>query len=454
MKTNSARIIFLSSVICLLVILNLGNYKRLNIIKEDVVIYYSYLPAFFIKHDLKLTFMDDANSNVPSNSYWGRKLSNGARVFKMTMGLSLMYAPFFLLSHLTATIFNLETTGFSPVYQFGLCMATLFYFTLSLIILQKVLKNYFEDKVIAVVLVLICFGTNLFYYVSFESAMSHCYSFFLFACVLYFNLRWHQKPGVKSSVLLGIVIGLTILVRASNIVVLLIPLLFKVNDIASLKLKFIFLKEHINYLAIAAISSFVIWLPQLFYWKYVTDSWLFYSYIEEHFYFTNPHIAASLFSFRKGWFIYTPLMVLFVIGLFYLKEKIRDYLSLIIIFFAANIYLMSSWWCWWYGGSYGLRPMIDCYPLLSIPVAAVIARLYKAKLFFKTAGFILISVFFSWNIYLTYQYKRGVLSYDGMTARAYAVLFHSFRKPHNYRELLSMPDTKAALHNREDYKWK
>ena len=66
-----------------------------RVIENDVIIYYGYLPATFIYQDISLRFI----GNYPGEKhfvFWAKKLPNGNRVFKMTMGVSMMISPFFL----------------------------------------------------------------------------------------------------------------------------------------------------------------------------------------------------------------------------------------------------------------------------------------------------------------------------------------------------------------------
>jgi hypothetical protein len=99
----------------------------------------------------------------------------------------------------------------------------------------------------------------------------------------------------------------------------------------------------------------------------------YYSYGDEGFFFTNPQIINGLFSYRKGWLIYTPLMIFALLGILTLaRRKFQQFFIPVLIFTVANIYVVYSWWCWWYGGSFGSRPMIDSYPLMAVALAGMV----------------------------------------------------------------------------------
>jgi hypothetical protein len=104
------------------------------------------------------------------------------------------------------------------------------------------------------------------------------------------------------------------------------------------------------------------------YWKYITGELFFNSYVGEQFYFNNSHVLKGLFGFRKGWLIYTPIMLFSILGIYFLRNQLKHFFASISITLFIYIFVIFSWWCWWYGGSFGQRAMIDIYPLLAIPL--------------------------------------------------------------------------------------
>jgi hypothetical protein len=87
------------------------------------------------------------------------------------------------------------------------------------------------------------------------------------------------------------------------------------------------------------------------------------------------------------------MMVFAIFGLFFLPENIKKLKWSILIFTIINIYVVFSWWCWWYGGTYGQRVMIESYALLIIPLAAFVKWVMDNKIIVKSLFFI-ICIFF------------------------------------------------------------
>ncbi|MBK6829283.1 MAG: hypothetical protein IPG92_00405 [Flavobacteriales bacterium] len=173
--------------------------------------------------------------------------------------------------------------------------------------------------------------------------------------------------------------------------------------------------------------------PQLLYWQAVTGQWVFYSYVNagEGFDFTSPHIADYLFSFRKGWFVYTPLALLMVLGSIVLWRKARHLFWPIAAFLIIDLYVVSSWTNWWYaGGSYSARSMLPAFTLLALPFGYALVGSGRKWLLPVTVPLILL------NLFQTWQWNHGVISKERMTAAYYAAVFGRTSIPAHAQRLL------------------
>ena len=186
-------------------------------------------------------------------------------------------------------------------------------------------------------------------------------------------------------------------------------------------------------------------LLQLSYWKYSTGDWIYDAYGEERFYFLKPQIMDGLFSYRKGWLVYTPLMTLALAGFLFLKKKVPELFYPILFFSALNIYIVFSWWCWWYGGSFGARALIESYALLAVPMAATIERLWNSRILVKAVSTVVCIFFIYLNIFQSRQYRISLLHYENTSKELYWTVFLNNDKPENYENLLDPIDTEKAL---------
>ena len=420
--------------------LSIAKWETKEVIQQDVISYYSYLPAAFIYNDLTFQF-DDEIIGDKEIRIWSNIAPNGNRVQKMTMGLSIFYLPLFLVAHIYASFFD-NPSGYSWPYEFMISLGGLVYGILGLIYVASVLLRYFSQFVASVSVFVIALGTNLFYYVVADGCMSHVYSFFLFAAFIYHFLIWNESPSKKSTIILGLIFGLICLVRPSNAVIMLIPVLYSVTGLDSLRARLSLIWNRRSYILLAAIIFLIIVSPQLIYWKIITGSWFYYSYPNESFYFLNSHIYEGLFSFRKGWSVYTPVMIFSLAGLLLLRSNLSDYLFPLIAFLAVNLFVVFSWWCWWYGGSFGARALIETYAILAIPFAAFFHWTfeYGRKLLSRALITVMLIGFIYLNLFQTKQYLSSLIHWDSMNSKTYWAVFGRKTFPENYGELIQPPD--------------
>lgn len=425
---NSKLIIIFILVIIIWRNFNLADWKEeKKVIQWDVISYYAYLPAVFIHHDIKLEFLKNGPESY-KGTFWPRKSPNGGNVIITSMGMAYLYLPFFLMGHLYASLSpHFDNQGFSAPYKFFLVMSSIFYLMLGLIFLRKLLLKFFNDNAVSITLLITLFGTNLLCYATNESVMSHAYSFSLISIFLFLTHSWYNKPVYTNSVFLGLLGGLIILIRPTNVIIALLFLFWKITRFKDIPGRIQFYLKNAPFLFIIIIAVFVIWLPQLLYWKHIAGQWFYFSYgSDEKFFFNNPRIFKVLFSYRKGWFVYTPVMLFAIAGLFQLRKNYKQIFLPVLIFLVVNIYIISAWWSWWYGGSFGMRAMIDSYGIMALPLSAITAYFLDKKRLRIGYLVILLLLVFN-NIFNTLQYSYGSIHWDSMSKKAY---WNSFLKLH------------------------
>ena len=434
--------VILAAAFMLLRVFNTHRYTEPErVIANDVISYYAYLPASLIEHDLTLSFIDREHAGT----YWPEILADGSKVIKTSMGWSLMYCPFFVVAHVAAPLLGYPADGFSVPYAFALMLAGLFYTVLGLLLLRKVLLRHFSEWVTALTLVIVVLCTNLYWYSVYEAPMSHAFSFCLFSLMLLLTERWHEAPSVMRSLGVGLVLGLISLVRPTNALVAVYFLLYGISSKATLQEKWRLLAASWWKLVLAAGAALLVWVPQMAYWHAVTGHLLYYSYgSNERFFFGNPELLKGLFSFRKGWLVYTPVMLFALTGLVPLYRRHRAHFWGILVFLILNLYVVFSWWCWWYGGGLGIRALIESYALLALPLAAWIEWVLGRKVVLRVALLLLLAAAAALSAFHNVRYVYGSIHWDSMTREAY---FDSFFRSHpseTFASLLEEPDYEAA----------
>lgn len=416
-----------------------ARWLEYRVLAHDMYVYYNYLPAAFIYSDFNLGFVGQVPPHQKAE-IWCMPNSDGNCVPKMTMGMSFMYAPFFAGAHLLAHLFGFNASGYSSIYHLALALAALFYALLSLILLRAFLLKFYSDIATASSLLAIFLGTNLYFYIVDEGAMTHGYLFFLSILMLHAVHRWHQKPSNELAIGIGALLGLMTLIRPTQIVFVFLWLLF---DIQSIRQQTILFVRNYQHVILSVLAFLLVWFPQLLFWKTQSGSWLYYSYSDEGFFWGDPKVLDFLFSYRKGWLVYSPLMAFSIAGIYFLWKSKNPTRWPLLFILPLFIYIAASWWCWWYGGSFGQRTMIDTYALLALPLTAFVHEIRKMKLLPNTF-YILLAFFIYLNFFQTEQYRKTIIHYDSMTREAYWRVFLHQHFPENHETLYKQPDYDGA----------
>lgn len=421
---------------------DLAPWRLKKIIDQDVIYYYGYLPATFIYHDWSFHFPDRPGFTGP---FWTITLPDGGRVQKMTMGVAMLYAPFFGIAHLYTLATHGAADGYSLNYHIALVWAGVFYFILGLFFLRKVLEKFMPEAATALVLITLSFGTNLLNYATMDGAMSHVYSFCVFAIAFWSFLKWIELPKWWLTVILGMSVGLIVLIRPSNITFALFLLLYFFIKDHDLKKSWQFIAGLKWKLLLLAGSALLIWLPQMIYWKMNTGHYIFYSYQGEHFFFGRPQVINGLFSYNKGWLVYTPLMWLAIAGFLVMRDKLKVWLWPSAIAMLVSIYIIFSWWCWWYGGGFSARALVEFYVIMSLPLGAFFTYILQRKFLMKALTTILVSFLLWLNLFQTKQYSTSLLHWDSMSKQAYWAIWGRQTWPENYDKMLTPPESEKAM---------
>lgn len=386
-----------------------NNKGYTRIISSDGVGYYYYLPNTFLS--------DKITNQTPDKRFFNEV--NGKGVNKYYVGTAVAMYPFFEMGFLFGDK-EKKITGFKPSYHKAISIAGLFYLLGGLFFIRAFFRQYkFKEWKISISILLLFFGTNLMAYAILMPSMSHIYSFFFISGFLYFAKNFSEFHQPKHLFLGMAFLAMVILIRPLNgIIIFALPFLagswMSLKELLSAILKPVWL---IISLAILCSILFI----QSYFWHLQCGEWIVWSYGNEGFYFLKPYLWEVLFSFRKGAFIYTPLLVVSVFGLSILIRKNKFQGWSLFLFFAVLVYLVSSWWNWYYGPSFGQRPFVEFYGLSALLIAFVFRDIQKKQFKIVLITFSFFCVFL--NLIQTYQYHVGIISSWDMNAKKYEYTF-------------------------------
>ena len=180
-------------------------------------------------------------------------------------------------------------------------------------------------------------------------------------------------------------------------------------------------------------------IVQPLYWHYTTGEWIFDSYTNEDFKLLSTYLSEYLFRYKKGRLLYTPLMVVGLIGLFVTVKKNRGVGFPILLFMLRIVWVLSSWDCWWYADRFSQRSIVQSYPLFLLPFGFFIQELNRSlKRIWLPVSVILMAIV-GLNIFQVWQFEHGSIHPQRMTKEYYWNIIGETDFYHANRKLLD-PD--------------
>jgi len=421
-----------------------NNHGTEATISWDVSGYYMYLPAIFIYHDIKECKFKDKilNEYHPTPDFQqAMKIADGKYVMKYSSGQALQFLPFFGIAHWWASHSDkYKADGFSFPYQFMITIESFLVAMIGLWFLRLILLWFFKDLAVGIAILGTVLGSNYLDYSTMAGAMTHNNLFTIYALLIFASYKFYKNPDYKYAVMIGFLVGLASLTRPTEMISMFIPLLWGVKwgrQFLKERIKFIIANK--KYFITAVIVTVLVGCIQLIYWKYASGHWLVYSYDDQGFKVLKPHFWLGLFSYRSGWLVYSPMMLFPLIGFYHLYKKYNEIFTALFVFFLFFIYLTFAWNIWWYGGSLGIRAMVQSYPILAFPFAAFVEYTLRTKYWKYIFAFLFI-VFSYYNLWLTRQaHKDGMLKVGFMTKAYFWKILGRYEKNENDLKLL---DTK------------
>ncbi|MCX6280894.1 MAG: hypothetical protein NTU51_02945 [Bacteroidetes bacterium] len=384
-----------------------GYFNWKSEIWSDRAGYYIYLPATFYYHwDLS-----KVPPKIDEKTGYGFRYDtvNHKILTDNTYGIALLLSPFFIGVHVITKVFHVpQDWAFAPVYHHMADFAAVFYLLLGLILLRRFLAHYVSNQASFLAVFFLFTGTGLFYYSVASTLMPPVYTFFLSAVFIFFLKKFLNESGKYLYFLIfSFVLSLEILISPAAALLLFVVFLM---DVASLGQ----FKERVKKLLkprcslVFLLILVLVFCPQMAYWKY--SSGAYFASKPNALWFTNllsPHLPEVWFSTLNGLFIYAPLMFFMIGGMIMMirKKAVNGWLNLGLFLFLS--YLLSSWWCWYFGCSYGQPVFIGFLPLFGLPLAFLLQDKLSEKNHPQTILLITLMLFCSaYTSRLSYTYEE------------------------------------------------
>ena len=126
-----------------------------------------------------------------------------------------------------------------------------------------------------------------------------------------------------------------------------------------------------------------------------------------------PHAVEVVTSTAHGFFVWTPLAVLAIVGLFILLRRLaaghRQIAVCVMVMTAIQIYVAGSVESWSVAGAFGQRRFVALTPILTLGVAALLTAVAPRRLVSLLATVALLAACW-WNVGLMAQFGAGMMN--------------------------------------------
>ena len=226
------------------------------------------------------------------------------------------------------------------------------------------------------------FGTPAWYYAFHAPAYSHLIETTLLTMSLAVLLSARLRRDLTRPLLIGALVGIAAMVRLDALLflpayALVIVSQFRTRRMASL-------------LALCGPTLFLAGF-QFMIWRVVAGTWFPGAYTTGDLTLFPLHTADVLFSGMRGLFIWSPVAVFGVYGLFLALKKNSYHERLVGLCGVVTLLLFAlfygSWHMWWGGGAVGQRFLAPLYPYLVLGIAFLFLTIRQQSLPIRFIGY-------------------------------------------------------------------
>jgi hypothetical protein len=413
-----------------------------RIYASDEVLYFAFLRSAWFDHDLSFEneyqwFYDHGVSSTPGfhETFLERTTETGLRINFGTVGCALLWAPFYAAGDLVARGLHaagrdVAVDGYSRPYVVAVAYASALYGFLSVLLSAAIVRHIgrwwpalaLEDGLAALIVWL---GTPLVFYMYVAPPMAHATSAFAVAAFLYCWLRVRETWSVGGMALLGALAAVLAMVREQDAFFVVAPAIDFLWMVARRRDRS---RVHALFAAVAgAAVAAVVYLPQA--WAYIVlnghvgPSRL----VARKMTWTAPHALEVLLSPEHGFFVWTPLALVAVLGLVVLVWRLAPHARIVavglIAALALQVYVGGSVESWTVAGAFGQRRFVATTAVLTIGIAGVLAAGAEAR-WRRVATTCVVVLAMWWNIALMVQFGAGWM--DRQRLNLQAVAYNTF----------------------------
>ncbi|MHB1355744.1 MAG: hypothetical protein ACYCZF_07180 [Anaerolineae bacterium] len=185
------------------------------LIGSDGVGYYIYVRSIVIDRDID--FANEYARLDPSKDLSKLQTPTGLTTNQFAIGPAILWLPFFLAGHLILLGLRtvglpVATDGYSYIYQAAICIGSIFYGFMGMLLMHRTLRRLFPQTELATC-ILLWLASSYIYYLIVEPSMSHMCSMFAASLLIYIWIKYRPTFCLRECLLIGLAGGLVGLAR-------------------------------------------------------------------------------------------------------------------------------------------------------------------------------------------------------------------------------------------------
>ena len=394
---------------------------------SDEVQYVSYLRSLWFDHDVSFEneyryFYERGVARTPGFEETFLQLTTpaGRRVNFGTLGCAILWAPFYAIADVAARAAEaagggIAADGFSQPYISAIAYGSAFYGFLAIVLSIGAARQVTGHGVAPALMVWA--GTPLLFYMYAAPPYSHACSAFAVALFVTVWLRVRREWSPRGLATLGAAAALMAMVREQDI-------FFAVGPAVDWLLnKGQTTRDKVVAVASAAAAFAVGFLPQHLAYEALNGHFGPSRLVARKMTWSAPHALDVLFSPEHGFFFWTPLAPLALVGLIVLAWRgvganpdVRRIGACAVLMVAMQVYVSGSVESWTVAGAFGQRRFLALTILLVLGVAtlwryASAARTARTAL----AGYMALAIW--WNLAMTAAFGTELMDRQRLELR-------------------------------------
>lgn len=428
-SSNSERLLFLLFVLSL---------PFLNPwVRGDGVGYYAFARAPLIEHSFDFT-RDYQQANPSFRQMRLDEYGQPKPLFRtptghlenhFSIGPAILWTPFLLITHVGVYLAralgsSVPADGFSAPYRLAMAFATALYGFLGLFLAFRLARRYVEERWALLATVSIWWASSLPIYMYFNPSWSHAHSAFAVALFVWY---WHETRISRSLAqwfLLALIAGLMLNVYYANASILAILAVEAIAQYFSAlrrdsrpSLEHPTLSKLLLCHFFFAFTLFVSILPT-FVVRYIIYGNPFesgYTPLRDWLW-SSPAFLNVLFSSNHGLFLWTPVVLFSVLGLFLFWKRTPGVGAPLLAAFLAFYVFIACYPDWAGISSYGNRFFISLTALFILGLAVFLDRLshfFRSRKTAFAAAAIPMALLILWNAGLMFQWGTHLIPARG-----------------------------------------